>query len=123
MTIPMRRQFQPPDARSVKRLVDLLVEAERRLCEPWDEWDHEVLRHWRDKANDMLDQALRHMPGGQRSDELMTRVHVLEEVLEMRGREVAELRARLGQLGLGLVREAPSPRSSPDWRPPSEVGG
>ena len=54
----MTQQKQPTGA-SVRAIVDLLVDVERRLSAgPWDEWDGDVLLEWQTIVRDRLNQAL-----------------------------------------------------------------
>lgn len=54
---------RPPSQTSVLQLVELLVEAEKRLaCGPWDNWDERVLVEWRDSARRRLNEALAELP-------------------------------------------------------------
>ena len=62
-SIPLRRvEMTHPTATTIRALVDLLVDAEKRLAAgPWDEWDEKVLVAWRDEARETLHHALRHL--------------------------------------------------------------
>ena len=47
-----------PTGGSVRAIVGLLVDVERRLgAGPWDHWDEEVLTQWRTIAQNRLNEA------------------------------------------------------------------
>lgn len=50
---------QAPNEASIMALVDLLMDAEKRLAAgPWDRWDEPVLIAWRDAAKARLRECL-----------------------------------------------------------------
>lgn len=58
---------QPPHvtAASIRALVDLLVDVERKIANgPWDEWDGVVLEQWREIVRRRLTHALAEIDRG-----------------------------------------------------------
>ncbi len=60
---------QAPTEASLNALIELVIEAEKRLVAgPWDRWDETVLVAWRDAAKARLRECLNSMPGAHYAD-------------------------------------------------------